>query len=279
MHLLCKFTNANVKIELAPLPVADHWMSNLDLSLNWLAPSFIWGPSKVNPNEFQKDHARVQLIETIRDFNRSFPDIKFPFSIDLDNITFTNKDLNTIHRYFTTATSHRSWEFNSEAYDLANPSLWYAKLAPINDAVHNLQAFYNTPEKDITQDVNVISIVADNPIEYMHPIGDWKYLDYELEYDVFIQHVICGRDTFQAYIDGDNCKHADVMPQWNSLYNSFYIDVNGERNKHMRSSDFRKWLDSGRKLNTAWQYIPLGKVVSGHINVKTIGNFIGLELV
>jgi hypothetical protein len=46
----------------------------------------------------------------------------------------------------------------------------------------------------------------------------------------------------------------------------------------MKNNDFVEWLEGGRKLNTAWQYMPLGKVISGTIATEELGNLIRIRL-
>jgi hypothetical protein len=275
MQVICEFVNSNVIIEIVDNPVVQDWLLNSDFTGNWTSS---WHyPTATDYDTFKKEVYRKNLIKTIEQFNNVFTDLQFPFQVDA-NTKFTNDDLNTIHRFFTTAVSHRSWYFHNPSFRLTDVDKWYELLGPINFAVHDLQIFYPNQRKAEFKETTVIEIKADHIQEYMHKIGDWKYLDYHLECDVFIQHVICGKDAFQAYIDHDNCKHADITPQWNSIYGSFYIDVNGSRNQHMKTKDFVGWLEGGRKLNTAWQYMPLGKIITGPIVPAELGDLIRIKL-
>lgn len=274
MFLICNFETADIKIEIADIPPAKSWISRLNINDSWNAN--VWPISAIDTNIARKEKCRAILIQSINGFNETFPEFKIPFELTND-YQFTNKDLNLLHRFFTTGTSHRRWYYHQDVFDIENLSIWHGLLTPINTAIHNLQLFYSTDAKLASTGSEFINVSANNISRYPHPIGDWKYLDYDLEYDVFIQHEICGKDTFQAYLDGDSCIHADVMSQWTSYYNWFYIDVNGSRNASMRKQDFINWLDGGRKLNTAWQYMPLGKVV-GAIDTKNLGILKGLTL-
>lgn len=275
MQIICEFSNSTVIIDVVDNPVVKDWLARSDFKAHWKST---WHCSTAtNYDTFKKEVYRKKLIETIQQFNSVFTELQFPFLVTPDT-KFTNDDLNNIHRFFTTATSHRSWYYHERSFRISNVDQWYDLLNPINLAVHDLQMFYPNQRKDHFKDTRVIEISSEHTQEYMHKVGDWQYLDYHLDCDVFLQHVICGKDTFQAYIDHDDCKHPDIMPQWNSLYGSFYIDVNGSRNQHMKTPLFVEWLDGGRKLNTAWQYMPLGKVVSGKIETTTLGNLIGIKL-
>lgn len=275
MQIICEFSNSTVVIEVVDNPVVQDWLAHSDFTASWKSS---WHyPTAANYDTFKKEVYRKKLIDTIQQFNNVFTDLPFPFLVTADT-KFTNDDLNNIHRFFTTATSHRSWYYHEKSFRISNVDQWYDLLNPINLAVHDLQIFYPNQRKAQFKETTVIEISSEHTQEYMHKIGDWKYLDYHLECDAFLQHVICGKDAFQAYIDHDDCKHSDIMPQWNSLYGSFYIDVNGSRNQHMKTPLFVEWLDGGRKLNTAWQYMPLGKVVSGKIETTELGNLIGIKL-
>ena len=275
MQVICKFSNSDLVIEIVDNPVVQDWLARTDFTASWKSS---WHyPTATNYDTFKKEVFRKQLINTIQQFNETFTELNFPFVVTADT-KFTNDDLNTIHRFFTTATSHRSWYYHERSFRISNVDKWYELLNPINLAVHDLQMFYPNQRKAQFKETTVIELTCEHVREYMHKVGDWKYLDYQLECDVFIQHVICGKDAFQAYIDHDDCKHADIMPQWNSLYGSFYIDVNGARNQHMKTTDFVDWLEGGRKLNTAWQYMPLGKVVSGNISTTDLGDLIGITI-
>jgi hypothetical protein len=275
MNLKLTYPNQVIEIKLLDNLVVRDWAANFNHNTDWA--SHAWGPSTPGTNPIKKEDARNWLIYVIKDFNACFVNSSFPFTVNSDT-EFSNEDLNFIHRTFVSATSHRSWLPTNNQLEIDNYDLWYEKLAQINNAVHKLQIFCNHERKAETADVTIIDISSTSPSEYIHRVGDWKYLDYHLECDVFIQHVICGKDTYQAYVDYDSCHHADVMAAWTSLYNAFYIDMNGGRNEMMKRPEFKTWLTDGRKMYTAWQYMPLGHVVSGNIQSTKLGKIIKVEL-
>jgi len=267
MHLSCIFENQELTIELLDTPIVDNWIKSLSLDQPWQVATTKL--ANVDYDLFLKSSKKTGLITAIKQFNNDFPDNTFPFEVT-DQTQFSNEDLNSIHRFFTSATCHRSWFPHLPPFRLTNTDQWYQSLDKINLAVHELQLHY--PNKRKTDHTNVCLLEFSNASskEYMHEVGDWKYLDYDLTCNVFLQHCICGKDSFQAYIDNDDCRHFDVMSQWNSVYNSFYIDVNNQRNATMKSSAFTEWLIAGRKYNTAWQYMPLGRL-NTPMDVKKLG--------
>jgi len=274
MHLSCIFENQELTIELLDTPIVDNWIRSLSLNQPWQVATTKL--ANVDYDVFLKSSKRTILVNTIRQFNSQFPETIFPFEVS-DQTQFSNNDLNDIHRFFTSATCHRSWYPHQPPFELPIIDQWYQGLDKINLAVHELQLHYPNKRKTLHTDICLLEFSNASAKEYMHEVGDWKYLDYDLTCNVFLQHCICGKDSFQAYIDNDDCRHFDVMSQWNSVYNSFYIDVNNQRNATMKSSAFTEWLIAGRKYNTAWQYMPLGRI-NDQFDVNTLGSLKEIKL-
>jgi hypothetical protein len=253
----------SVVIKLIDNPLVNDWIKNFKADEEWK----VWHKQQCRVKTDGFDAERLDLIRVIDEFNSSM-DFKFPFEIR-DNIEFTRKDLNTIHRYFTTGSSFRSWTLDSEKLIETNSPLFETfqkRLSAINDAVHILDNYYDNGRKKQSTNVDILSFqpVSQDRLDYFqHQVGDWRYLDYDLEYDVFMNYAICGKDYFQAYIDDDDPRNWDITSQYSSYYNFFYIDVNGERNKVMSSHEFKLWLDNACLYNSAWQFMPIGKVISG----------------
>ncbi len=281
MQLHITYPKQTIRIELLDNPVVDKWLDHLDLDKPW--KSFAFRPTKIIDNKEEQNGYRQSLIKSIRDFNLKFG-IQFPFEVT-DDTYFSNDDLNTIHRYFTTANTFRAWTVGGEFLIAKNdPKFkdWNHYLFQINEEVHKLQNYYYSIEKELTQNVNMITLRHSDYSRtdwFMHEPGDWRHLDYNLEYDVFMQYAICGKEYFQAYIDGDQCGHWDVTAQFSSYYNFFYIDQEGKRNEAMKSTKFKEWLLGGSKYYGAWQYMPIGKVVSGPILEDNFKNLIEIKLV
>lgn len=267
MRLSCIFENQNLNIELLDNPIVNKWVSSLSLDRNWQVNANRL--ANVDYDLFAKTLKRDELIYAICKFNQQFPDNIFPFEVT-EQTQFSNDDLNCIHRFFTSATCYRSWFPHLPPFDIADTANWYQYLDKINLAVHALQLYYPNKRKSLHTDMCLLEFSNTDSREYMHEVGDWKYLDYDLNCNVFLQHCICGKDSFQAYVDNDDCRHFDVMSQWNSVYNNFYIDVNNQRNTAMKNNAFVEWLIAGRKYNTAWQYMPLGRIDT-HIDIKKLG--------
>ncbi len=274
MHLSCKFENKELIIQLLDNPIVNNWINSLSVNQPWQVTTNKL--ANVDYDLFLKNSKRIKLIDAICKFNQQFPNNVFPFEVT-DQTQFVNDDLNTIHRFFTSATCHRSWFPHLDPFDLNDTDQWYQSLDKINLAVHELQLHYPNKRKTAHVDVCLLEFSNAGSKEYMHNVGDWKYLDYNLNCNVFLQHCICGKDSFQAYIDNDDCRHFDVMSQWNSVYNSFYIDVNNRRNIAMQHNSFTEWLIAGRKYNTAWQYMPLGQIEEP-IDVDKLGQLKEIKL-
>ena len=280
MKIILTYPAQEITIELLDNPVVNRWAEQLKIDTGWQSFNFI--PSRIITNDKEKDQYRKELITNIQNFNGRFG-IEFPFSVSETTI-FSNEDLNNIHRYFTTANTFRSWSIGGPIIiDQTCPDFqdWNPFLFEINESVHRLQNYYYSIEKTMSSDVNMLTLrhtEYDRTGWFNHEPEDWRHLDYSLECDVFMQYAICGKEFFQAYIDGDQCGHWDVTSQFCSYNNFFYIDVNGERNKVMNSERFKTWLRGGAKLYTPWQYMPIGKVVSGNITQENFKNLISIRL-
>jgi hypothetical protein len=263
MNLIIDYERSSVVIELIDNPLVKDWIENFKADEEWR----VWDKRQCTIAKEGMDEKRLALIRTIEKFNATM-DFKFPFEVN-DDTEFTRQDLNIVHRYFTTSTSYSSWTLDGPKL-ISPDSLMYPiflkRATAINDAVHFLENYYNTKNKEQSQNVNILSFkpIAQAPMDYFqHMPGDWRYLDYDLEYDVFMNYAICGKDYFQAYIDDDDPRKWDITAQYSSYYNYFYIDVNGERNKIMSSPEFKLWLNNACMYNSAWQFMPIGKVISG----------------
>lgn len=267
-------STSSVVIKLIDNPLVDDWIENFKADEPWK----VWQKQQCKTFSAGRDESRLELIRVINAFNASM-DFQFPFEVTAST-EFTRKDLNTIHRYFTTGSSFRSWTLDSEKLIETNNPLFaefQQRISAINDAVHTLEKYYDTPNKTQSKEVDILSfqLCSQNRKDYFqHQVGDWRYLDYNLEYDVFMNYAICGKDHFQAYIDDDDPRNWDITSQYSSYYNFFYIDINGERNKIMSSPKFKLWLDNACIYNSAWQFMPIGKVISGkHGHVSKFKGF------
>jgi hypothetical protein len=279
MKIILTYPTQEIIIELLDNPVVKRWSEQLKIDAEW--DSFSFRPSAIINNDKERDRYSKELITSIQKFNNRF-NIEFPFVVS-DTTFFSNNDLNTIHRYFTTASTFRSWTIggpflvDQKGFDFQD---WNPFLFEINESVHRLQNYYYSIEKTLSAEVDMLTLRHknyDRKSWFNHESEDWRHLDYSLECDVFMQYAICGKEFFQAYIDGDQCAHWDVTSQFCSYNNFFYIDVNGERNKVMNSDRFKIWLKGGAKLHTPWQYMPIGKVVSGNITPDNFKNLISIR--
>lgn len=279
MKLILTYSNQEITIELLDNPTVNRWVEHLQIDKEW--HSFNFSPSTILENDKERERFRKELVATIQNFNNRF-DVEFPFVVN-DTTYFSNDDLNTIHRYFTTANTFRSWTVGeTQLIDRNSGDFqdWNTFLFDINEAVHKLQNYYFSVEKIESSNVKMLTLRHkdyERDTWFNHEAEDWRNVDYSLEYDVFMQYAICGKEFFQAYIDGDQCAHWDVTSQFSSYHNFFYIDVNGERNKVMSSEKFKTWLNGGARLYTPWQYMPIGKVVSGTILQDNFKNLISIR--
>lgn len=276
MNLIIDYSNSSVVIKLIDNPLVKEWITNFKSDNEWE----VWRKNQctIHTNDVLMNAQRLELIRAITEFNMS-TNLKFPFEVN-DATKFTRKDLNVIHRYFTTSSSFRAWTLDGfEIISTDDPlfETFLNRISAINDAVHSLENYYSNLRKHQSANVDILSFkpVNQDRLDYFqHKVGDWRYLDYDLEYDVFMNYAICGKDYFQAYIDDDDPRKWDITVQYSSYYNFFYIDVNGERNKVMSSPEFKLWLDNAALYNSAWQFMPIGKVISGeHGHPSTFKGF------
>lgn len=283
MNLIIDFAESSVTIALLDNPVVNKWLEQFKTVTKWrgfeTGQTTTW-PDDKGPNE-NKDLRRKALISAIKNFELETGHT-FPIAVDTST-EFSRQDLNKIHRYFTSASGFNAWDLDSPkliaradlAYDVFNRA-----LCDINDAVHSLEGYYSTSNKVNCGNVKIVEFIAeDQPTDYydLQP-GDWKYLDYKLEYDVFIRYAILGKDYFQGFIDEDDPRHWDITAQVSLHANNFYIDVDGERNSIMKSQSFRMYVRNSSLYNGAWQFMPLGKIISGTIINPLNPNVKGIRL-
>jgi len=115
MHLSCIFENQELTIELLDTPTVDNWIRSLSLNQPWQVATTKL--ANVDYDVFLKSSKRTILVNTIRQFNSQFPETIFPFEVS-DQTQFSNNDLNDIHRFFTSATCHRSWYPHQPPFEL-----------------------------------------------------------------------------------------------------------------------------------------------------------------
>jgi hypothetical protein len=281
MQIILEFDNCqDIVIDTLINPVVEDWLSKINVNTTWNCTNSC--PSIILTNQEEKINLTKRLHDAITNFNKQFKELtKFPFESH-DGIEFTNADLNTIHRYFTSAATIGNWDRSTNFIMVRGDhmfDLWGELLGEINTVIHLLQPYYSTNIKNKTYHLRNLKFFNSSKVEYTHNVGDWKYLDYMCEYDVFIETCFIGKTSFQAYLDDDLSHHWDVTPQDGSMYNAFYIDVNNLRNNIMKDLKFIKWLKDGHRYQGAWQFMPLGKITSGLINPNIDANsFKGLRL-
>jgi hypothetical protein len=281
MNLIIDFADSSVTIKLLDNPVVNKWIKDINKVSEWR----VWETNQARtlenyrgPNE-NRELRRKGLISAIRNFEAD-TGIKFPFEVT-DQTEFSRQDLNKIHRYFTTATSFNTWSLNSERIIERSDSNYFifnSRLIDINSAVHIFEGYYSTENKIAVKSNNIVTFQAkDQPTDYYsHEPGDWRYLDYDLEFDVFIEYAICGKSYFQAFIDNDDPREWDITAQFSSHANTFYIDNDNKRNDTMKGEVFKTWLKNHVAYSTAWQFMPLGKIVSGRLG--DLKDFKGIRL-
>jgi len=275
MNLIIDFAESSVTIELLDNPVVNKWLEKFKNVTKWRAWETMQTTTLTDDKGpyGNKETRRKGLISAIKNFELETGHT-FPMSVNTST-EFSRQDLNKIHRYFTSASGFNAWELDSPkliaredpAYDVFNRT-----ICDINSAVHLLEGHYSTSSKVNCGNVKIVEFIAeDQPADYydLTP-GDWKYLDYNLEYDVFIRYAILGKDYFQGFIDEDDPRHWDITAQTSLHANNFYIDIDGERNSVMRSQAFRMYVRNSSLYNGAWQFMPLGKIISGTINLENI---------
>jgi hypothetical protein len=288
MKLNLEYPTQIITIELLENPIVTQWIDHLDLTKSWksnyIIPSANYFdpayPDKVKTSIALQEQWRCNLISSITNLNNNC-NVVFPFNVQ-STTQFSNNDLNTIHRLFTNAMRFKSWSVGGDkVIDTTSTTEFDYHLELVNTAVHELQNFCFHERKQETQHIDIIELSHDNynlSTYFKHFSKDWKYIDYDLEYDVFMQYAICGKAFFQAYTDYDHCGHSDVTGAGCSYYNSFYIDINGKRNKFMKSSVFQNWLMAGDRHCSVWQYMPIGRVVSGNIVADNFYNLLDISL-
>lgn len=205
-------------------------------------------------------------------------DFKIPFEIP-DEYDFDQNKLNLLHRFFTynamwNMTSKNPFDPNFKInYDF---NKWHEIIDVINQSVHRLERFTETPNKEILKDYPLHTIFVNmnknlNP-EYWTNFDleeqeeNYKYRQYLLTGKplVLLDNSILGKSYLQSFLEHDDPTCKDCTGRLGSFGN-FFIDLTKNRAKIYNSTEFKNWLSKYNIKNPPLEF-PIGSVIDHNID-------------
>lgn len=198
-----------------------------------------------------------------------------------DYFDYNQQTLNRLHRFFTYnfiwATQHPN---TPNPFDLnfklpKNSQMiesWYALVDPINRAVHKLENLVIPTESasfiDTQLPMHSMNFVNnyENFNEHLLVFDDadleqnYSFLNYNQSNLVVLDRSILGKCILQSFYDNDNPTARDCTGRTCS-WGGFTIDLNNNRRKIYRSTQFRTWVDSFKLKQIPYDF-PIGYVTA-----------------
>jgi hypothetical protein len=204
-------------------------------------------------------------------------DFKIPFEIP-DEYDFDQNKLNLLHRFFT---YNAMWDMTSKNpfdpnfkinYDY---NKWHEMIDVINQSVHRLERFTETPNKEILKDSPLHTIYVNMgqnssseswiSFDLKEQEENYKYRRYLLTGKplVLLDNSILGKSYLQSFLEHDDPTCKDCTGRIGSFGN-FFIDLNTNRNKIYNSAEFKNWLSKYNIKNPPLEF-PIGQVLDHNI--------------
>jgi len=277
MYVYIDFGDMVIPVNLCDTPYKKHLIDNLNSIEDWRAKSLSRPTVKEYNDKVVNDNWSIlheyyyklcQILQTPPKYN--LPN-KF------DN---TNYYLNILHRYFTTARTHKTWDnkhfdMNEEIYDLING---------LNDSVHIIETYTSN---------SIIEAYKSKPVRWLELIGTPEnndnllkvddYPEYTSQnYNVYAIKQITGKDFITSFFDNDTANAWDIQ-NFHITYIGFCIDVFGDFKRIWSDERFIKWLEQSN-YNGKVGYFPVGNIKGKHlrylqknfkkINTKTLSVYL-----
>jgi hypothetical protein len=210
-------------------------------------------------------------------------DFKIPFEIP-DKYDFDQNKLNLLHRFFTyNAMWHHDMNSLENCKNPFDPNFktdydynkWHKMIDVINQFVHRLERFTETPNKEILKDYPLHTIYVD--MGQNSSLESWITFDLEEQKEnykyrlylltgkplVLLDNSILGKSYLQSFLEHDDPTCKDCTGRIGSFGN-FLIDLNRNRNKIYNSAEFKNWLSKYNIKNPPLEF-PIGQVLDHNI--------------
>lgn len=176
----------------------------------------------------------------------------------------TQPIFNKLHRFFT----HRT-DFNNQ---IKSKSLEHARIAEcldiINDRVHNIEIYLDTPVKQMYKKTNINYeelIIAkpgcDKTSKFLSIDDECRYYHTTEHYDVILSSQILGKSVYRSYIDQDDPTDWDTSGHHCTAGGLHILFNKGSRQHVYQSKHFNRWRKY-HKVKSPMCDFPIGTVIN-----------------
>ncbi len=175
-----------------------------------------------------------------------------------------HKDLNLLHRFFTTQQQRCNLNHYGKDFDHVQATVF---LQQLNDLVHYAEGFISRGHSDCPVN-SMREIKLYRPTHSGDPVWldmsayqQYHSADY---YDVVLTSEILGKTLLQSYLDNDDPDHWDTSGHYVSA-GGLQICLSGTRQKIYQSASFHRWITSYHVDPQQAVYdFPIGNISNKH---------------
>jgi hypothetical protein len=288
MQLKLIFPHTHITIQLKQHPTIKKWFKFFQTLTNNQPDYYRMVSSQevsVHSKSFIDANRHWQII---LDSIQELKDVNYcmPFEVT-DQYDYSQVTLNKLHRFFT---YNCEWWHNrttqSNPFDEKfvppadwNFEKWHSVIAPINEAVHNLEVVTPTDTKlrfPLTPSYPLLPTwIINNPASITGELIETCYLPFDsydqgLNYEpmdfsrgapVTLNASILGKCMLQSYFEEDDPTARDARGREGS-YGGFTVHLNRRREEIYRSAHFQQWAEKyGRTVDSLPLEFQIGHVV------------------
>jgi hypothetical protein len=286
------FPHSCITIELIQHPTIEKWFKFFQPLVSQQPGYYRMCMSEefsIHPRSYiDADHHWQVILDSIQELKDV--NYRMPFEIT-DQYDYNQATLNKLHRFFT-----YNCEWWSNQLTEANPfddtftppadwnfEKWHSVIAPINEAVHNLEDVTSTNTKlfwrDPTGRLTFTTWTINNPGSITGLLNktcyllfdsddlsfNYKSMDFSQGAPVTLNASILGKCTLQSYFEEDDPTARDARGREGS-YGGFTIHLNRRREEIYQSEYFRQWAASyGRTVESLPLEFQIGHVIGTSI--------------
>ncbi len=223
-------------------------------------------------DHFKKMHRSYYRYDIIETFKKQEPDeskITEHWNNILQALTILNSNLNVPDRFDFNQTTlnmlHRYFTSNFRILD-------FEMINQINESVHRLECYTTPGQNSIFYEENIPTNIHFNVNRGQSNRSTWLQFskeDQQLNYGypdmnrqnlVLLDQSILGKCVLQSFIENDDPTQDDCTGRLGS-FGGFFIDLNDNRKKIYKSTQFKDWIKSYNMTNIPYEF-PIGYVES-----------------
>jgi len=239
--------NIEIAIELFDKPAVRKWFDHFkQMHTSYYRFDIIETYKKEPPDENKITEHWTNILQALAILNS---DLNIP-----DKFDFNQRTLNMLHRFFTS-------NFGILDFEIINQ---------INESVHRLECYTVPGANSIFYETLIPTNLHCNVNRDGNDKSPWltfsekdqqlnyEYLDMDQQNLVLLDMSILGKCVLQSFIEDDDPTKEDCTGRLGS-FGGFFIDLNDNRRKIYKSTQFKDWIKSYNMNNIPYEF-PIGYV-------------------